>query len=256
MAGGVHGDHGAATWPETLLPAAQPRGPWIMRQEWLDLLFAHWPLPPEALAPLVPAPLQLDTFDGRAWVGVVPFRMRGVRPRGLPALPPLSAFPELNVRTYVRFGGRAGVYFFSLDAGNVLAALGGRVAFRLPYFHARMAARSDDGVVMYACRRLPPARHGASFTARYRPSGTASYAAPGSLTDWLTTRLCLFTVDRRGRCFRADIQHTPWPLQPAEAEVALNTMAHAAGIALPDTPPLLHFSRYQDVRVWPIRRVA
>jgi uncharacterized protein YqjF (DUF2071 family) len=227
-----------------------------MRQEWLDLLFAHWPLAPEAIAPLVPAPLQLDTFEGRAWVGVVPFRMRDVRSRLLPALPWLSAFPELNVRTYVRFGGKSGVYFFSLDAGNILAALGGRLAYRLPYFHARMSAQSTDGIVVYESRRLRPARRPATFVARYRPSGPAACAMPGSLADWLTARLCLFTVDRAGRCYRADIEHAPWPLQPAEAEIAVNTMALPAGIALPGTQPLLHFSLYQDVRVWPIRRVA
>src|SRR5690349_18551619 len=128
---------------------------------WRDLLFAHWPVPVEAVRPLVPAGLEIDTFDGQAWVGVVPFRMEGVAPRFLPSVPGPSAFPELNVRTYVRRGRRAGVWFFSLDAASRVAVEGARLGFHLPYYRAAMSVATDGGWTTYRSERLdrrgPPA---------------------------------------------------------------------------------------------------
>lgn len=238
-------------------PWPLPRGPWIMAQRWHDLLFAHWPVPVAALRPIVPAPLQIDTWDGQAWIGVVPFRMTGVRPRGVPPLPWLSAFPELNVRTYVTDGdgptAKPGVFFFSLDAANWLAAAAARWLYQLPYYHARMALRCAGDVVEYRSYRvdIPPA----DLRARYRPTGPIQPFAPGSLDRWLTERYCLYTLEARGRIYRAEIHHAPWPLQPAEAEFEVNTMVAPLGVALPPAPPLLHFARRQDVIVWPLQLV-
>ena len=238
-------------------PWPLPRGPWVMRQTWEALLFAHWPLAPEALAPLLPAalpPSALDTFEGRAWVGVVPFQMRGVRPRGLPAVPWLSAFPELNVRTYVTLGGRPGVYFFSLDAANPVAVALARRLLALPYFTAAMrCARESDDIAFRS-----HTRHGgkpAVFEARYRPVGPAFTARPGSLDYFLTERYCLYASGAHGRVYRWEIQHGPWPLQVAKAEIAVNTLADSHGITLPDTPPLLHYAARQETLVWPPPRV-
>jgi uncharacterized protein YqjF (DUF2071 family) len=124
-----------------------------MEQTWHDLLFAHWSLPPSAVRPLVPLQLTLDMFDGQCWVAVTPFRMSGIRGRGLPPLPGLSRFPELNVRAYVTFGGKAGVYFFSLDAANLPAVWAARAFFHLPYFHAAMKSEEREGVIHYCSRR-------------------------------------------------------------------------------------------------------
>lgn len=231
-----------------------------MAQTWRDLLFAHWPVPAAALQALLPPSLPLDTFDGQGWLGVVPFRMAGVRPRGAPALPWLSAFPELNVRTYVRLRDRGcekrGVYFFSLDAANPVAVRIARRAFRLPYFDARMRAVNDGRTVHYASRRThrgaPPADLVAGFTA----TGAIYQSQPGSLEHWLTERYALYTVDRAGRPWIGEIHHGPWPLQPAAAEFLANTMAGAAAIRLPETPPLLHFAHRLQVVVWPLRPVA
>src|SRR5262245_17091001 len=174
-------------WP---LPAA----PWAHAQRWQGLLFAHWSLPPPVLRPLLPPGLTLDTFDGRAWLGVVPFYLSGLRLRGAPAVPGLSSFPEVNVRTYVYAGGKPGVFFLSLDAGNPFAAAGGR-ALSLPYYFAAAAIsrRAEDGTVRYASRRLFPASPGAGrgapppvFRAAYRPAGPVALAAPGTLDHWLT----------------------------------------------------------------------
>jgi uncharacterized protein YqjF (DUF2071 family) len=241
----------------TQRPWPLPRGPWVMRQIWEALLFAHWPLAPEALAPLLPTALPLavlDIFEGNAWVGIVPFQMRGVRPRGLPAVPWLSAFPELNVRTYVTLGGRPGVYFFSLDAANPVAVALARRLFSLPYFAAAMRCQRDGDTIAYRSHT----RHGvrpALFEARYQPVGPVFSARPGSLAYFLAERYCLYAVGPRGHVYRGEIQHGPWPLQVAEAAIAVNTLADSHGITLPGTPPLLHYAARQEVLVWPPYRV-
>jgi uncharacterized protein YqjF (DUF2071 family) len=222
-----------------------------MAQTWRDLLFAHWPLEPNVLRPLVPRELPLDTFDGECWVGIAPFWMSHIHGRGLPPLPGLSRFPELNVRTYVVRNGKPGVYFFSLDAANRIAVWAARTFFRLPYFHARMNCKPGKGEILYkSSRQGGPAE----FRARYRPVGPIELRQPGSLAHWLTERYCLYTVSE-GCSYRAEIHHEPWPLQDAEAEIEFNSMASAAGIDLPRTLPLLHFAKQLEVIVWPLRKV-
>jgi uncharacterized protein YqjF (DUF2071 family) len=221
-----------------------------MKQNWHDLLFAHWPLPIEKMRPLVPAQLALDTFDGHCWVGVVPFHMSGIRGRTLPPLPGLSRFPELNVRTYVTYGGKPGVYFFSLDAANLPAVWAARRFYHLPYFHAAMSSSELGADVHYRSSRL----HGAAeFHGHYRPATETRFREKGSIEHWLTERNCLYTIHDE-QVYRGEIHHQPWPLQDAEAEFETNTVAAAAGIALPATAPLLHFARELEVLIWPLRR--
>lgn len=234
---------GARPWPV-------PREPWLTGQTWHEVLFAHWRVPTAALRAVVPRSLELDTFEGEAWVGVVPFRMSGVRPRFTPALPWFSAFPELNVRTYVRAEGVPGVWFLSLDAANPVAVAVARNVFALPYFRARMACVRVGGAVRYRSVRThagaPPAR----FRACYAPLGPVQPVTRASLDEWLTARYCLYAVDSRSRVWRTEIDHSPWPLQPARAHFSENSMVHAAGIDLPTEPALLHYARRLDVRVW------
>jgi len=227
-------------------PWPLPQRPWIMRQTWHDVLFAHWPVRPARLRPLVTAAFELDLFDDDAWIGIVPFYMSGVTARGVPPMPWLSAFPELNVRTYVRSGGRPGVYFFSLDAGRMLAVLGARL-LNLRYFAASMQVSRAAGVVRYRSRR--PGWQ-AEFEARYQPVGPVFHAVGGSLDYFLTERYCLYELDHRGRPYRLEIDHAPWSLQLAAADIRNNTMASAAGIVLPSREPLLHFARRQDIVAW------
>jgi uncharacterized protein YqjF (DUF2071 family) len=223
---------------------------WVMAQTWNSLLFAHWPVPPALVRPHVPASLSLDTFAGDAWIGVTPFVLTGLRLRGLPALPWGSAFPEINVRTYVRHDGKGGVFFFSLDAGSTLAVVGARVLYRLPYHRADFDVGRDGNRMRYVCRRR---RHPAHFEAAYERTGPVARAPAGSLDAWLTERYCLYTVSGRA-VHRAEIDHVPWPLQPARAEIRHNTMASAAGLTLPDRPPILHYAERLDVKVWrPVR---
>lgn len=238
-------------WP---LPARR----WAMRMTWRDLLFAHWPVPARVLRPHIPDALEIDTFDGTAWLGVVPFLMDDVRLRGLPRLPGAGAFPELNVRTYVRAGERSGVWFFSLDAASRLAVRGARLWFGLPYFDARMKmeAEGDLGTgrgfrVEYTSRRTHKDASAAAFDATYSPTGPGSRAAPGSLAHWLTERYCLYAVGRNGALHVGDIHHEPWTLHAAEAEIRINTMtmAEPLGVAL-EGEPLLHFAKNLEVVAW------
>jgi len=220
----------------------------VMHQVWHDLLFAHWEVPAAAVARLLPASLQPDLFEGRAWLGVVPFRMTGVRLAGLPAVPGTAAFPELNVRSYVRHRDERGVWFFSLDAGNRLAVAVARRWFGLPYFRARMRCEADGEAVRYASRRDDARGAPAELRARYEPSGPPCVAPPGTLDDFLTNRLVLFAPGRDGRLLRAPVEHAAWPLQPARASVEVNSMAAWLGLPL-QGPPRLLFSRRLDVRV-------
>jgi uncharacterized protein YqjF (DUF2071 family) len=223
-----------------------------MHQTWRDLLFAHWPVPDRALHPLVPAGLRLQMFEGQAWVGITSFVLTGLRPRALPAIPGLSRFPEINVRTYETVGDeKPGVFFFSLDAGSTLAVLAARALYSLPYFRARFEVRADRGGIVYASRRTARRALPAEFRAVYRPTGEAATACPGTLAHWLTERYRLYAVDRHGGLRHAEIDHAPWPLQPAEAEIQRNTMTAGLGFELPEAAPLVHFAARVDVRVGP-----
>ena len=231
-------------------PWPLPDGPWLMTQSWHDLLFAHWPVDARALQDRLPAGLPLDTFDGQGWIGVVPFHMTNVAPRGVPALPFVSSFVELNVRTYVTLHGKPGVYFFSLDANSSLAVAAARTLFRLPYFVATMSVEQQGSGFVYTSARNTRMKGVAEFAATYRPIGSMQLPKPGTLEHFLTERYCLYTVDASHRARRLEIHHPPWRLQEADATIAVNTMAEAAGIRLPSTAPLLHFSRRQDMVAW------
>lgn len=225
-----------------------------MTMSWLDLLFAHWAFEPSEIRALIPEALELDTWDGRAYVGVVPFRMESVGPRvlrWLPGqLPGPRSFVELNVRTYVRYEGKPGVWFFSLDATSPLAVWGARRFFHLPYFHADMKCRDIDGWVEYESRRRDRRIGAGGFVGRYRPLGDGLRALPGSLEHWLTERYCLYAADRGGQLRRGEIHHMPWPLFEAEAEIEVNTVTEAHGLRLGEEEPLLHFVSRLDVVGW------
>lgn len=239
----------SAPWP-------RPSQPWIMRQTWQRLLFAHWPVPAATLSTKLPAGLTLDTFAGQAWVGIVPFTMRGVRPRGLPSVVWLSNFPELNVRTYVSVDGKPGVWFFSLDAGNPVAVQLARTFFHLPYFNATFATAQQGTQITYTSQRTHRGAPSAALDLTYGPTGSVFHAQPGTLEHWLTERYCLYSADAQGHVYRGDIRHGPWPLQLATATMRVNSMAEAHGIALPATLPLLHYAHQQEIVAWAIQRIS
>ena len=232
-------------------PWPAPRRPWALRQVWHDLLFAHWPVQGAVLRPLIPAGLTLQEFAGSAWVAVTPFWMSDIAFRGFPALPGVSRFDELNVRTYVTCQNRPGVWFFSLDAGNRLAVLVARRLYGLPYIPARMWHRAEGDALRYHAQRAD----GAGFDASYGPIGPPALSVPGSLEHWLTERYCLYAAGRDGTLYRAEIHHAPWGLQPAQAGIRRNQLPQASGIHLEGEPALLHFSRRLEVLVWPRERL-
>lgn len=236
-------------------PWELPQRSWVMAQSWQHLLFAHWALPVEMVRVHIPPPLELDTFEGMAYIGVVPFLMNHVRLNGFPEIPATRRFLELNVRTYVTYQGKPGVWFFSLDADNPLAVRVARMAFHLPYMDADMAlTHHRHGWIQYDSRRTHRGEASADFIARYRPTGDVQLSTAGSLDEWLTERYCLYAVDGQKNLYRGDIQHEKWQLQPAEAEIVVNTMGRATGLPLPDDEPILHYVKNIDVLAWYLTR--
>jgi hypothetical protein len=226
-------------------PWPLPTSSWVQGQTWDRLLFAHWRVGADALRALLPERLELDLFDGEAWLGITPFRVSGFRLRGTLPLPGVSSFLETNVRTYVTHGGKPGIWFFSLDAESWVAVEAAKRTYRLPYHLAQMSASRREDWIDYRSSRL-----GAELDASYRPSGPAAPPEPGTLDHFLTERYCLYT-EHDGELHRAEIHHAPWPLRPAEAELRETTVAP---VAL-DGDPVLHYSERQDVVIWPLERV-
>ena len=229
---------------------------WAMRMQWRDLLFAHWSVDSATLRSLIPAELEVDLFDGRAYIGVVPFRMERVKPRGVLAVPGLHSFPELNLRTYVRAGGKAGVWFFSLDAGQKIAVRVARRCFHLPYFDASFKLGKMGQAIEYSATRTHRGAPQAAFAAKYYPIGPIYQSAPGTLDSWLTDRYCLYSADARGIVYRGEIDHGPWPLQAAVADIQLNTLGNWLGIGMEYSPDTLHFSKSLDVTAWLVQPIA
>lgn len=216
---------------------------------WERLLFMHWPLPVSALEPLLPTGMKVDTFNGEGWLGIVPFFMTNVHPTFLPSVPGLSAFTELNVRTYVTVRGVPGVWFFSLEAANPVAVRLARAGFYLPYFDARMRGEVAGQTVSFRStrthRRAAPATFGASYhSLPGTPEGSAD------LIHFLTERYSLFSASPDGRLYRVDVRHKVWPLRPAEVafSVSPNEMLRGLGLRLPEQPPLLHYAERVEVR--------
>jgi len=242
-------------------PYPLPRGAWRLRQRWNDLLFAHWAVPAASIQRLLPPGLEVDTFDGEAYLGVIPFWMDNVRTRVFGdraiAVPTTTTFPELNLRTYVRsrVSGLAGVYFFSLDCASPLAVFGARTLFHLPYFPAKMSRITDGTLTLYKSHRQlfrKPAAYEATYGPLNAPMQASERFGSDALSRFLTERYCLFTP-AFGRMLVGHIHHVPWPLEPAQAEIRLNQIPRAHGITLPDTAPILHFSRRLQVLLWGLR---
>jgi len=228
-----------------------------MYMSWTDLIFAHWTCDPEKMRRFVPQSLELDTFEGRAYLGIVPFMMTDVRPLRVPGLPGISQFLELNVRTYVTVDGYPGVFFFSLDAANPLAVWGAREFYYLPYFNARMKMEKKDGWTEYTSDRTHKNASSAAFSARYKPDGEPLPVDMKTLDRWLTERYCLYAVSPNQKVFRCDIHHPPWCLQPGVVQIERNTLVEGdglAGLVNLDEPPLVHYSERQDTVAWqPVR---
>jgi uncharacterized protein YqjF (DUF2071 family) len=226
-----------------------------MHQTWGKLLFMHWRIEANDLRPLIPAEISIDTIDGSAWIGVVPFTMWGIRASFLPPIPGTSAFHELNVRTYVHCQGVPGVWFFSLDAANALAVWGARTFYYLPYFNARMDLQQSENQIVYGSTRVDGRGAPASFHGAWEIGETLPPTHPDSIEVFLTERYCLY-ASHRDRIYRSRIFHPSWPLQSAKLISHKSTMVSAIGLPEPDDEPLLHYAESISVEIWPIKRVA
>jgi hypothetical protein len=235
-------------------PWPAPMTPWVMTQRWSDLLFLHYEVSAEKLRALVPAMLTLDTYNQKGWISITPFWLSQLRPPGIPSLPWVSHFGEVNVRTYVTYQGKPGVYFFSLDASHLSAVWGARIFYRLPYWHAAMKVKGRGSAkLLYSSQRS----HGpkpAELRLAYGPAGAEFHAVPGSLEHFLCERYCLYSATHQ-RLYRADIHHLPWTLQQASADLERNTMAQTVGLDLPSVADAVHFSRTLKVLVWAPERL-
>jgi uncharacterized protein YqjF (DUF2071 family) len=233
----------------------RPAGWPVMYQTWAKLLFLHWPVQQEAIRRLVPAPLQLDSFEGKTWVSLIPFTMWGIRAVCLPALPLISASHELNFRTYVHLDGVPGIWFFSLDASNALAVWGARMTFYLPYFRARMHLKQSGEAIDFYSRRKGLSTK-ADFEAAWELGVALPEAQVGSLDFFLVERYCLY-AQHRDRLYRARVHHPPWPLRQAKLSQLTSTMFESQGLTTPSEPPLLH-AQAEPLRVgvWPLKDVG
>jgi uncharacterized protein YqjF (DUF2071 family) len=227
-----------------------------MTQRWNDLLFAHWPISASILEALLPEWLEADSYQGSAWLGAVPFWLDRIKIRGVPAIPGLRNFPDLNFRTYVRdrFTGTPGIYCFSVDSSNLLTVAMAHLVYHLPYKLAemRLEPRAEREFAFYSRRRF--ARSKVIFKARYRGLGPTYKTAempPGSFEYFFSERNCVFSTNHAGQPIRANLHHVPWPLEDAEAEIERNDLATAVGIELPKMDPVLHYSRRLAGYVWP-----
>jgi uncharacterized protein YqjF (DUF2071 family) len=239
-----------------------------MEQHWHNLLLAHWPVPVEVLRPLVPPNLPIDTFEGQAWLGVIAFQLKGIRLRGFPPIPFTSAFPEINLRTYVTVEDKPGVYFITMDADNGLGTVMARRWFRLPYTQAQIHLKIEGERIDFSSRRTErgmntgspqgralPKKPQAEFAGSYRPVSEVDIPQPGSIDHWLAERYCYYRANERN-VYRCQVHHMPWPLQKAEADIEKNTLASSLGVDLPSTQPLLRYAHHMKALIWPVRRVT
>lgn len=231
--------------PTTQNPVRRP----IMLQGWKDLSYIHWPYDPPVVQRLLPDHLEVDTFEGQAWVGLVAFRMEGIRIPRSPAIPYFGTFPETNVRTYVRGpDARPGVWFDSLDINRLLPVLVARASYRLPYMWSTMTIDHDGHLVSYQMQRRWPGPKGilSNFTIKRREPIDPADITP--LEHFLTARWGLFT-QLRSRLAYAPVDHPAWPLEQAELTQLDDHLLAAAGYPPPSGDPLVHYSPGVDVRI-------
>ncbi|ELR72097.1 hypothetical protein C900_01839 [Fulvivirga imtechensis AK7] len=231
-------------------PFPPRRSTWVMRQGWKDLLFLHYKVPYELVRKAVPPELELDHYHNSYWVSISPFKMRHVKLRWLPPIPTTYNFLELNFRTYVTHNEKPGIYFFSLDTSSSLAAIAARMAF-LPYFRASMSVKSDGNGFCFTSHRKGSKKVPGDLEVAYSPHPEKFFAEKGSLTYWLVERYCLFQKAFNSKVVSIDIHHLPWELQSADADVSKNSLTESIGLQVDGQQPLIHYSNFQKVLVWP-----
>jgi len=241
-------------------PWMPPDSPWLLSQNWNDLLFAHFAVDAPTLRQMVPDALTLDLYDRVGWVTIAAFCTSHLRPSGIPPLPGLSFFPQLTLRTYVTLQGKPGLLYLSVDAANLSAVWLARVFFRMQYWHASMqvsgatiqARKAEEKAIHLRSSRLhgPRGENGpAKLDVQYCPEGEARLAGRGSLEEFLTERYCVYSWNRR-KIYRTEVHHQPWSLQGATVEIRDNTIGAPLGLTFPARPEFCHFSRSLKALIW------
>ena len=233
---------------------SRPSGHPLMHQNWGKLLFMHWPVEPSQLRPLIPNALEIDTFDDRAWIAIVPFTMWDIRafPPYVPAVPRMNAMHELNVRTYVHLDGTPGVWFFSLDCNNAAAVFGARTFYYLPYYNAELTLSQSENKIDYTSNRTDTPK--GAFQATWNIGRSLPMSEPESLEFFLTERYCLFS-EHNSHLYQSRIHHPHWPLQTATLDAHSSTMIEALGIPEPTGAPVLHYAEEISVEIWPLYKL-
>ena len=228
-------------------PWPLPEQSWLLKQRWLNLLFVHWEVDPDYLRKQIPEPLEIDTHGGKAWIALVPFDMKDVSLKYVPPMGPLSDFPEINVRTYVEYQGKPGVWFFSLDVPKRIPVWIARSCFHLPYRYGSVAIAEEAGRFTYThqCEKE-------SFVATYQGLAPVN-PEPGSFEDWATERYCLYCASKRGQIYRTEVQHPKWPLQKAELDIHTNSLLHPFPTG--DAHPSVLFSKHLEVVAYPPQKI-
>lgn len=232
---------------------SRPPGQPVMHQNWGKLLFMHWRFDAARLRPLIPAGLEIDTFDGSAWIAIVPFTMWDIRafPPYVPAVPGLSAMHELNVRTYVVLNGTPGVWFFSLDCNSAAAVFGARTFYYLPYYNADLTLEQEGSTINYSLTRTD--KPAGTFCASWNIGLSLPTSTPDSLEFFLTERFCLFS-EHKGDLYRSTIHHEAWPLQTATLNSHSSTMIEVLNLPEPTEAPLLHYAEEISVDIWKLEK--
>jgi len=237
-------------------PWPLPLKNWIMRQSWRNSLFIHWPIPAEVLRPHIPSVLEIDTYNGSAWLGVVVFVMGGIYPRGLSSISLTPPFPEINVRTYVHYNGKPGIFFMSLDVGDWASCTIAKRWYRLPYKKADISSRKEGQTFYCQSVRKGTKNPLTSFQVKYTPLSEVYFPKDGTLDDWLTERYCLYSTNNGINIYCSEIHHRPWPLQKVEAEISRNTLLMPFKIDGTEVQPIYHFSKGVDTFFWNIKKTG
>ncbi|MFG6119973.1 YqjF family protein [Thalassobacillus sp. B23F22_16] len=229
-----------------------PGRPWLLTQKWDHLLFMHVPVLKQAIKPLLPPQLELDTYDGEAWISIVPFEVTGMHARWAPEIPFLSSYLELNVRTYVKYQGHPGVYFFSLDA-NLLTIVLGAKTFSLPYYYADMEMKETNGHYTYRSIRKKAAS--GDFEVSYHPVSKTYSPEHGSLSHWLMERYVFWQKKGNG-LIQGDVHHLPWEVQDASADIDTETLTSFLPPPSFSGETFYHYADSRRVLLWPLKKVT
>jgi uncharacterized protein YqjF (DUF2071 family) len=224
------------------------RKPWVMTQEWHDVLFLHWPVSPELVRKHIPSELELDLYNNMAWIGVIFFKVKGNRLRFIPPVPGLNSYLELNVRTYVTYKGRTGVHFFSLDANNPLIVKLTKLGNFLPYRHAKIILKRNKKTFILHSRRKHKNTFPDALVTTFEPISTP--IERNQFEKWLTERYHLWTKTK-GHLFRVDITHSPWVLQNVTGTIHENSMATLLKCDFQKNNPIAHYSKMKKARIFP-----